>query len=57
MKIVMIVDYKETDMTSYEISDWITETFGEKEIKDDFEEIRDSRGYLTHIKFSVKIGD
>lgn len=52
-KITLQVDYEKTDLTSYQIYDWIEKTFGDKEVKPLTEEIRTSNGTLTHIEFVI----
>lgn len=52
--IIVTIDYDVNVMTSYEMSDYVDELFGAKNVQS-FEEIRDCNGYLKQFKMAVSV--
>lgn len=51
----LFIKYDLQVMTSYQYEAWISETFGDKEIKESFKEVRDGHGYLKGFDVEVRI--
>lgn len=58
MKTVKIfIEHDPRIMTSYQYIEWISKTFGDREVEDNFEEIRDRLGYLKGYNVEIRIDE
>lgn len=54
-RIVLYIDYEESAGTSYELEEWVSKSFGDKEVKEEYEEIRDLYGNLKQLKVVINV--
>lgn len=53
----MFIKYDLEIMTSYEYDHWIQKTFGDLEVKEAYEEVRDHLGYLKGFNIEVRVDE
>lgn len=53
----MFIKYDVNTMTSYQYEDWISKTFGDLEVRESFEEVRDHFGCLKGFNVEVRVNE